>query len=132
MDERRIDDLIEELESYRKQRKELDAIVKQIGGRGSAKRTKVLNILFIVALTVLFSLDVLRHFVEFAYIPENLSLQVGVLMISLKIIWFAHKRNQVEHFQFWIMNSLEMRINMILDEMKSINKQEKQPSASLR
>lgn len=127
MDERNIDDLIEELESYRNQRKELDAIVRQIGGKGSAKRTRILNVLFIVALTVLFSLDVLRHFVEFTYIPENLSLQVGVVMISLKIIWFAHKRNQVEHFQFWIMNSLEMRINMILDEVKAI-KNQNQPS----
>ena len=117
-------ELVEELESYRRQRGTIDALVKEIGGKGSAKRTAVLNVIFVTALTILFSLDVLRHFVDFAYIPENLSLQIGVLMISLKIIWIAHKRNQVEHFQFWILNSLELRINQILDESRAAKKAE--------
>ena len=122
--DRSMDELVAELESYRRQRKALDTLVKEIGGKGSAKRTTILNVVFIAALTILFTLDVLRHFMEFTYIPENLSLQIGVVMISLKVIWLAHKRNQVEHFQFWIMNSLELRINQILDEVKAVRKAE--------
>ena len=118
MKDRSIDDLVEELESYRRQRKTIDALISEVGGKGAAKRTAVFNVLFVSALVVLFGLDLLRHFIDFAPIPETLSLQIGILLVSVKILWIAHKRTEVEHFQFWIMNTMENRINQIYEEVK--------------
>jgi hypothetical protein len=44
-------------------------------------------------------------------IPTLLSLELGVLLVSLKIVWMIHKQSRVEHFQFWILHSIEFRLN---------------------
>jgi hypothetical protein len=33
--------------------------------------------------------------------------------VSLKIIWMIHAQTKVDHFQFWILNSIEFRMNMV-------------------
>ena len=42
-----------------------------------------------------------------------LLLEVAVLLVSLKIIWMIHKQSKVDHFQFWILNSIEFQMNML-------------------
>ena len=51
------------------------------------------------------------------------SLGLGVLLVSVKIVWMIHKQAKVEHFQFWILNSIEFRLN---DIAKTINRIEEQ------
>jgi hypothetical protein len=42
------------------------------------------------------------------------------LMVSLKIIWMMHKQSKVEHFQFWILNSIDFRLNDISKEIRQL------------
>ncbi len=51
------------------------------------------------------------------------SIEIGVLLVSLKIIWMMHKQTKVEHFQFWILNSIEFRLNDMSKKIEKIRKE---------
>ncbi len=116
--------LREELEDYRKEKEQIRQVIGAIGGSGSGKREKILNFIFVFLLCVIFSSDLLRHFGKFEipYVTSMLSLEIGVLLVSVKIIWMIHKQTKVEHFQFWILNSIEFRLNAISKELRKIEK----------
>lgn len=106
--------LQEELEQFRKEKEKIRSLVGQIGGVASNKRDRALNILFLVAIALLFAVDVLRHALGLEMpLPPIFSIELGVLLVSVKIIWMIHKQARVEHFQFWILNSIEFRLNEI-------------------
>ncbi|QSH42235.1 hypothetical protein P0136_03840 [Lentisphaerota bacterium ZTH] len=127
-EEKRLDEellaLRQELEDYRKEKEQIRQVIGAIGGADSQKRDRIFNIVFIGVLVLIFGLDILRHFFDLR-IPKftaMLSLEVGVLMISIKIIWMMHKQNKVEHFQFWILNSIEFRLNSVAKKVRSIER----------
>lgn len=115
--------LQEELEQYRKEKERVREIVGRIGGTDSAKKDKIINIVFVVLLVGLFVFDLLRHILHIDInIPAALSLELGILFVSIKIIWMIYKQEKVEHFQFWILNSIEFRINDMNKKIRSIDK----------
>ncbi|MHA1574708.1 MAG: hypothetical protein ACTSXL_00970 [Alphaproteobacteria bacterium] len=115
--------LIEELEQFRAEKEKIRMLVGQIGGKGGEKIDKIINISFIIFIIVLFSFDILRHFMGINIpLPPIFSLEVGVLMVSIKIIWMIHRQTKVEHFQFWILNSIEFRLNSLSKQIKELNK----------
>ncbi len=106
--------LQEELEQFREEKEKIRALVGQIGGVASNRRDRLLNTLFLIAIALLFAVDVLRHTLGFELpLPPIFSIELGVLLVSVKIIWMIHKQARVEHFQFWILNSIEFRLNEI-------------------
>ncbi len=113
--------LQEELEQFRHEKEQIKRIVGQIGGTKSNRRDTVLNVVFIVLILGLFTVDLLRHIVHVDLpIPTLFSLELGVLLVSVKIIWMIHKQSKVEHFQFWILNSIEFRLNELGRRIRSI------------
>ncbi|MCK4979493.1 MAG: hypothetical protein KAS62_03805, partial [Candidatus Delongbacteria bacterium] len=123
MSEQEIKALQEELEQYRKEKEKIKNIIGGIGGKTLNKYNKVYNTVFIVLLSIFFVLDILRHFFDVkTSLPPLFSLEIGLLLVSIKIIWMIHKQTKVEHFQFWILNSIEFRVN---DISKRINRIEK-------
>ena len=103
-----------ELEQFREEKEKIRALVGQIGGVASNRRDRILNIFFLTAIALLFAVDVLRHALGFEMpLPPIFSIELGVLLVSVKIIWMIHKQARVEHFQFWILNSIEFRLNEI-------------------
>ena len=123
MQEHDLNTLKEELEQFKKEKEKIRAFVGQIGGKKTAKRDKVINLLFIGAIITLFSIDIVRHVSDIAIpIPAIFSIELGVLLISIKIIWMIHKQSKVEHFQFWILNSIEFRLNDLSKKIGQIQK----------
>lgn len=115
--------LREELEQFRQEKEKIRTLIGQIGGKDSDKRDSTINVVFIVLIAVLFSLDVLRHVLHLPIpLPPLFSLEIGILLVSVKIIWMMHKQARVEHFQFWILNSIEFRLNDIAKRLTSIEK----------
>lgn len=113
-----------ELDQFKKEKEKIRKLVGQIGGKGSDTRDKVINIAFIIIVTSLFTADIMRHFLHVNIpFPTFFSLEVGILLVSVKIIWMLHRQTKVEHFQFWILQSIEFRLN---DISKKINNLEKQ------
>ncbi|MCF6176094.1 MAG: hypothetical protein L3J71_10040 [Victivallaceae bacterium] len=112
-----------ELEDYRKEKEQIRQVIGAIGGAGSSRRDKLFNFIIICVLIAILVLDVLRHFFHIPIpISSMFSLEIGVFLISLKIILMIHKQTKVEHFQFWILNSIEFRINSLAKKLRSIEK----------
>ena len=113
----------EELEQFRQENEKIRQLVGQIGGKKLAKRDKIINIVFISMITIVFLLDILRHVTTIDIpLPPLLLIDLGVLLISIKIIWMIHKQSKVEHFQFWILSAMEWRLNEIITELKELHK----------
>ncbi len=115
--------LQEELEEFRKEKEKIRVLVGQIGGVQSTRRDRVMNILFMIAIGILLLIDVLRHLLDFSVpLPALFSLELGVILVSIKIIWMIHRQTKVDHFQFWILTSIEFRLNEISQRMRQIEK----------
>jgi len=113
MDE--MDVLREELEHYKAEKERIRDIVGQIGGRTGRRRRLVINAVFLLLVVTAFAVDVLRSVAGWSipHLPPLLLLEIAVLLVSLKIIWMIHTQSKVDHFQFWILNSIEFQINML-------------------
>jgi len=95
----------EELEEFVREKERIRQIVGQVGGRPTAAG-KVMNILMIVF--------ILATLVAAPFLPEDLELpavEVGLVLLSIKIFYFLHNEAKVIHFQFWMLSSLEWRLN---------------------
>ena len=106
-----IESLQEELNYFKQEREKVRALIGQVGGSNESRRDKILNYLFITLLVGLFICDIIGHFYsQFKLLDFKISLELGVFMVSIKIIWMMHRQAKVEHFQFWILNSIEYRL----------------------
>jgi len=117
------DALLEELEHFRQEKERIRLLVGQIGGKGSQRRDHIINIVFITVMVFLFAFDLVRHVSNMQIpLPQMFSLELAVLLVSIKIIWMIHKGNKVEHFQFWVLNSIEFRLNDLSKHVREIDK----------
>jgi hypothetical protein len=47
-------------------------------------------------------------------------MELVLLLVSLKIIWMIHRQTKVDHFQFWVLNSIEFQINMMSKRLREL------------
>ncbi len=115
--------LKKELDQFKKEKEKIRHLMGQIGGKNTEKRDRRINQVFIVLILFLFLLDMARHVVHIEIpLPPLFSLQIGILLVSMKIIWMMHKSTKVEHFQFWILNSIEFRLNDVAKQVRQLEK----------
>jgi hypothetical protein len=115
------DALMEELEQFRKEKERIRQLVGQVGGKRTQKHDHLINGGFIAAMVLLFGLDLLRHLFHMNVpLPQMFSIELAVLLVSIKIIWMIHKGSQVEHFQFWVLTSIEFRLNDLSKQVRKI------------
>ncbi|MCK4400901.1 hypothetical protein KAW08_01190 [bacterium] len=117
----KVKELQEELEQFRKEKEWIKNVIGTIGAKTSTKQDMILNISFISAVVILFVLDTMRHMLEIDIpLPPLFSIEIGLLLVSIKIIWMIRKQMKVEHFQFWILNSIEYRLNDVSKRLINI------------
>ncbi|MGL4970657.1 MAG: hypothetical protein ACRDB6_05995 [Cetobacterium sp.] len=109
--------LREELQEFQKEKERIRSIVGQIGG-SSSSQNKIVNILLIIIIVALLVLGGI-----FNRITPTLAIQVAILFSVIKLIWMFYESQRASHFQFWILNSLEFRINEIYKKVKKIEKE---------
>jgi len=100
------EDLLQEIEEFEREREQLKEVLGRIGGRTFSKRDNWINIAFLLIILILFVLELTTH-----YLPRLISLEIGVLLVSIKIVFMIHSQQKVNHFEFWILNSIEYRMN---------------------
>jgi hypothetical protein len=108
-------ELEKELEEFQNERKKMKEVIGKIGGSQSSVKNKLINIIFLTIVLMVFVLGAILH-----KISITLSLEIGVLLISLKIAWMIHEQQKINHFQFWMLNSLEYRINEISKKIRKL------------
>ncbi|MHC4061399.1 MAG: hypothetical protein ACYSUC_02990 [Planctomycetota bacterium] len=109
-------DLKEELEHFQQEKERVRAIIGKIGGVPRF-RAKLVNIVFIVVITAsviisIFSGQELRL----------LMIELATIALSLKIIYLIHCQMRVNHFEFWILSSLEWRLTEIMRHVRHLDK----------
>lgn len=110
------EELESEIRSFEKDREKIRRIIGQIGGMPTAT-ARIVNIVFIVLVLAVFALSIVcggkvRFFM----------IEVGILLLSLKLVYFLESHMRLNHFQFWILSSLEWRLDKIEKKLKDILK----------
>jgi len=117
--------LQQDLERFQREKEHIRAVIGQIGDVGATRRDRVVNIAFIVAVAFLFVLDVVRHLLDIPIpLPPMFFIGLGVLLVSIKIVWMIHQRTKVEHFQFWILSSIEFRLDHLARRIRQFDDQQ--------
>ncbi len=110
-------DLKQELEHFQQEKERVRAIIGKIGGVPKF-RTKLINAIFIATIAVsvavsVFAGDRLRL----------LMIELATVTLSVKIIYLIHCQMRINHFKFWILSSIEWRINEMMVQVKQLKKQ---------
>ncbi len=113
----RRDQIAAEIEEYNKEHNRIRTMLGSIGGQRYSKRDMIVNAAFLVAIIGLFGLELITKFM-----PTYISLEVGVLLVSIKIVWMIHSQHRFNHFQFWVLNSIEYRVNEVQSRVHTIEK----------
>jgi hypothetical protein len=123
MDTKQMEELREEALRFKSEQDRIRQIVGQIGGKGYKRRERVVTIAFMILLGLLFLADVCRHLLGIHVpLPPLFSIEIGILLVSIKVIWMIRNQTRVEHFQFWILNSIEFRIDEMSNRIRDIEK----------
>lgn len=110
-------ELLEEIEDFKKEKERIKAIVGEIGGIGASKQNRVVNGLFMGIIFLILIVGV-----AFGRLDLTTTLLLASLIGIFKVVWMTYENQKISHFQFWILNSLEFRINEIHKKVKKIEK----------
>ena len=113
-----------ELEHYKTEKEKIRDLIGQAGGRTNKKKEIAINVIFLVLVIGFFALDVINHMVgaRDRFLPPMLLMEIAVLLVSVKIIWMIYTQTKVDHFQFWVLNSIEFQMNMITRRITEMEK----------
>ena len=106
-----------EIEEFNREKERIKALIGNIGGKTYSKRDNIINIVFVFIILSLFLLEITTH-----WLPEFISLEVSVLLVSIKIVWMIHSQHKYNHFVFWILNTIEFRVNDVGKKVKNMEK----------
>lgn len=114
--ENEINDLKAQLEHFETEKERVRMIIGNIGGVPQF-RTKLVNILFIVAVVAAGIVSVLKEDWRL------LMVELTTIMLSVKIIYMIHVQARVNHFKFWILSAIELRVIEMMDLVKQLKKE---------
>jgi hypothetical protein len=110
-----LEDLKQELEHFQEEKERVRDIIGKIGGVPRF-HTRIINVTFVVIIVVSVVLSI------FAEKLRVLMIELATITLSAKIIYLIHCQMRINHFQFWILSSLEWRLNEIMRIIKKLQK----------
>lgn len=108
--------LLEELEEFKKEKDRVKEIVGKIGGKDNIQNKRVNMLLIGMIGMLLFTGGVLRK------IPLNVTMYCAMMLGIIKIIWLIYEMIRANHFQYWILSTIEIRINEMSVRVRKIEK----------
>ena len=111
--ENEINDLKAELEHFEKEKERVRAIIGSIGGVPKF-RTKLINISFFIIIIGAGIVSIFREDLRL------LMVELTTVMLSVKIIYMIHVQARVNHFKFWILSAIELRVIEMMDLIKQL------------
>ena len=114
--ESEIDDLKRDLEHFQQERERIRTIIGKIGGMPKFQ-TKLINAIFIIIVVSSVSASIIG-----GDKLRLLMIEVVLVTLSAKIIYMIHFQLRVNHFQFWMLSSIEWRINEMMTLIRQLKK----------
>ena len=112
----RREDVISDLEEFNREKERIKRLIGGVGGTEYSKRDNIINMVFLSIILVFFLLEITTKF-----LPAYISLEISVLLVSIKIVWMIHAQHRYNHFVFWILNTIEFRVNDLSKQVKKIS-----------
>lgn len=109
-------ELQSEIRSFEKERENIRRIIGQIGGMPSSK-ARIVNILFVILILAVFAVSIV-----YGGRVRFFMMEVGILLLSVKLVYFLESHMRLSHFQFWILSSLEWRLDKMDKQLREIVK----------
>lgn len=113
MKEENYQELKAQLEEYRQEKERVRKIVGQIGGTKSRAFHKIINQVLLLVVFMVIIIGIIFKNIFYEHI-----LLVCIFLILIKLVWLVNEQNKIKHFQFWILSSLENKLN-VLDKQVS-------------
>lgn len=107
--------ILKEIEDYNQEREKIRIMLGKLGGKTFSKVDAIINGMFLAIILTLFILEITTHF-----LPPFISLEISVLLVSIKIVFMMHHQYKTNHFQFWILNTIEFKINAMHTDLRNI------------
>lgn len=112
--ESELDDLKLELEHFQQEKERVRAIIGQVGGVPKF-HTKLANTAFIILIVATLVVSIVG-----GEKWRLLMIEIATVALSLKIIYLIHCQMRVNHFKFWILSSIEWRINEMMKLVRQL------------
>ncbi|NIZ41227.1 hypothetical protein PVA45_06890 [Entomospira entomophila] len=121
MDEKKVHELLEhyqeEIQEYKAEQDQVKSMMGAIGGSHTDRKEKIISVLLILVLILTFSLGyIIPGFSKF------LAIELGILLVSIKVMIVMHQQQKMQHFQFWILNSIEWKITRLEKQHTELKK----------
>ncbi|GAB4222813.1 MAG: hypothetical protein Kow009_14670 [Spirochaetales bacterium] len=110
-------ELMEEIQEFNRERDRIRKVIGEIGGTKYSRRDTIVNGIFLTIILLLFLSEIVTH-----WLPTFISIEVGILLVSIKIVWMIHAQQKYNHFVFWVLNTIEFRQNDMAMKLRSIEK----------
>lgn len=117
--ERELEDLRKELESFQGEKERVRQIIGSIGGVPKF-HSKLFNWILITATAICMIISLTVHNLS----VRLLMIELASAAVSVKIIYLMHCQMRVNHFQVWVMSSIEWRLTEL---SKKINNSDNLP-----
>ncbi len=112
--ENEINDLKKDLENFQQEKERVRAIIGKIGGVPKFQ-TKLINYLFVAVILASLVMSVVGDEKW-----KFLMIELAMVTLSLKIIYLTHCQMRINHFKFWILSSIEWRINEMMKQIREL------------
>jgi hypothetical protein len=106
-----------EAEILHQERERIRTRIGAIGGKSRRKIDRAINITFLVIVVALFVLEV-----GFKLLPALISLEIAVLLVSIKVVIVMTSLQRVSHYEFWILNTIDFRISQLENSVRAIER----------
>lgn len=117
--------LKQELHDFQQEKDRIRNIVGQVGGSAGTKHNNIINTVLLLIMGGLLLLGGLLNRIEL-----QLALEVAILVGIMKLLWMFYEAQKANHFQFWILNSLEFRVNEIHKRVRKMEKRMNETEAA--
>ena len=91
-------------------------IICKIGGSNNSQY-RLMTTLFAGIILVIFVTGIILR-----RLSPTLTILLSILIAAFKIIWMQQQSQKSMHFQFWILNSIEIRINELDKRQRKLEK----------
>jgi len=105
----------EEVEQYRKERAKIGRILDSIDAMKGGRLGRIMDAVLVSATVLL----ILARF-AFGWVDNILSLELGLILLSLKIVLLIKMQNNYNHFIFMIMHTIDHNQTMLGEKLDRI------------
>ena len=110
--------LEEDIKEFLEEKERIRDIIGKIGGTVTLAG-RLMNLFWITTVVLMFIVSIFMKDTARLIIIE-----IGILLASTKVIYYFHCQAKINHFQFWILTSIEWRVNEIAKKFNEFVKKQ--------